>query len=127
MPIVANLVWLALTFPLYAFTVRAIVGEGVGLLFACAFPGILANLSAVQNGFVIAALIGEALLWIERKHWLAGGRLRWSQRRISPSAPNPGALSSMRCRSPRSRAHGMPRAICKIADALCAGPDDRRS
>jgi len=73
MPIVvANLVWLALTFPLYAFTVRAIVGERVGLLFACAFPGILANLSAVQNGFVTAALIGGALLSLERKPWLAG-------------------------------------------------------
>jgi glycosyl transferase family 87 len=73
MPIVAaNLVWLALTFPLYAFMVRAIVGERVGLLFACAFPGILANLSVVQNGFVTAALIGGALLCLQRKPWLAG-------------------------------------------------------
>lgn len=73
MPIVAaNLVWLALTFPLYAATVRAIVGDRVGLLLACAFPGILANLSAVQNGFVTAALIGGALLWLERRPLLAG-------------------------------------------------------
>ncbi len=68
----ANLIWLALTFPLYAMTVRAIVGERVGLLFACGFPGILANLSAVQNGFVTAALIGVALLCLERRPLLAG-------------------------------------------------------
>jgi len=73
LPLVAgNLVWLALTFPLYAMTVRAVVGMRAGLLFACAFPGILANLSAVQNGFVTAALIGGALLLLERKPWIAG-------------------------------------------------------
>jgi hypothetical protein len=73
MPILAaNSIWLALTFPLYALTVRTIVGERVGLLFACAFPGILANLSAVQNGFVTAALIGGALLNLESAPVLAG-------------------------------------------------------
>jgi arabinofuranan 3-O-arabinosyltransferase len=73
MPLIAaNLVWLAFTFPLYVVTVRAIVGERVGLLFACAFPGILANLSAVQNGFVTAALIGGALLALEGAPVLAG-------------------------------------------------------
>jgi hypothetical protein len=70
--IAANLIWLALTFPLYALAMRGIVGQRAGLLFACAFPGILANLSAVQNGFVTAALIGGALLLLERRPWLAG-------------------------------------------------------
>src|SRR5579884_1125906 len=68
----ANAVWLLLTFPLYLATMLGIIRERAGLLFACAFPGILANATAVQNGFLTAALIGGGLLWLERRPLLAG-------------------------------------------------------
>jgi hypothetical protein len=69
---IANAAWVFLTFPAYVAAVRGIVGHRVGILFACAFPGILANIMAGQNGFVTAALFGGALLFIERRPLLAG-------------------------------------------------------
>ena len=48
----ANFAFLLLTFPLYIATLRAIIPHRAGLLFACAFPGIVANVGAVQNGFL---------------------------------------------------------------------------
>jgi arabinofuranan 3-O-arabinosyltransferase len=69
----AQLAWIALTFPAYAAAVRGIIGDRVGLLFACAFPGILANAMVGQNGFVTAALLGGALLFMQRRPLLAGG------------------------------------------------------
>jgi hypothetical protein len=68
----AALVWLAATFPLYLAAMRGILGGRSALLLACAFPGILANLLAVQNGFLTAALVGGALALLERRQVAAG-------------------------------------------------------
>jgi len=70
--VTANIALLLLTFPLYLTTLRAIIGERSALLLACAFPGIVPNVMAGQNGFVTAALIGGALLFLERRPLLAG-------------------------------------------------------
>jgi hypothetical protein len=64
--------WVFLTFPIYAATIRGIVGDRVGILLACAFPGILSNAMVGQNGFVTAALFGGALHFMERRPLLAG-------------------------------------------------------
>ena len=64
--------WVALTFPLYAVTMRAIVGDRIGYLLAGAFPAVLANAVAGQNGFVTAALLGGTLGLMEKRPVLAG-------------------------------------------------------
>src|SRR4029077_18596438 len=69
--VIANAAWMALTFPAYVAAVRGVVGQRVGILFACAFPGILSNIMAGQNGFLTAALFGGALLLMERRPLLA--------------------------------------------------------
>jgi hypothetical protein len=52
--------------------VRAIIGERIGILLACAFPGVVWNISAGQNGFLTAALIGGMLAGLPRRPILAG-------------------------------------------------------
>jgi arabinofuranan 3-O-arabinosyltransferase len=42
----AALIWLAATLPAYVAAVRAITGERIGILLACAFPGGVWNISA---------------------------------------------------------------------------------
>jgi arabinofuranan 3-O-arabinosyltransferase len=64
--------WIGLTFLAYVATVRAIVGNRAGFLFACAYPGILSNMTVGQNGFVTAALLGGSLVVMERRPMLAG-------------------------------------------------------
>ena len=54
----AHVAWIVLTFPVYVSAVRAIVGQRVGILLACAFPGVLSNAVVGQNGFATAGLIG---------------------------------------------------------------------
>jgi arabinofuranan 3-O-arabinosyltransferase len=68
----AALIWLALTLPVYVTAVRAIIGERIGILLACAFPGVVWNISAGQNGFLTAALIGGVLASLPRRPILAG-------------------------------------------------------
>jgi arabinofuranan 3-O-arabinosyltransferase len=68
----ALLFWSAVTLPLYAATVRSIVGERLAIISACAFPGVIWNISANQNGFLTAALIGAFLLKMERRPVVAG-------------------------------------------------------
>jgi len=65
-------VWMAVTWPVFALTLRGIVGHRLGLLFAGAFPATLWNVAAGQNGFVTAALIGGTLLLLDRRPVLAG-------------------------------------------------------
>jgi arabinofuranan 3-O-arabinosyltransferase len=65
-------IWLALTLPAYVAAVRAIIGERIGILLACAFPGVVWNISAGQNGFLTAALIGGMLAGLPRRPLLAG-------------------------------------------------------
>ncbi len=70
--VTAAAVWLALTFPAYVIAFRAIVGHRAGVLLACAFPGLLANAIAGQNGFLSAALLGGALLLMQSSPLVAG-------------------------------------------------------
>lgn len=65
-------VWLALTFPAYVATIRVIVGHRFGIVLACAYPGLLANAVVGQNGFASAALLGGALVLMERSPIAAG-------------------------------------------------------
>src|SRR5262245_45104860 len=68
----ALLAWMLLTLPAYVAAIRMIIGDRLGLVLACAFPGVLWNFSVGQNGFLTAALIGGALLAMEKRHVLAG-------------------------------------------------------
>src|SRR5262249_3025773 len=70
--VAANLTWMLLTFPAYVAAVRAIIGQRIGILLACAFPGLLANVMAGQNGFATAALFGGALVLLQRSPIVAG-------------------------------------------------------
>jgi arabinofuranan 3-O-arabinosyltransferase len=65
-------VWMGITSALFAVTLRRIVGHRLGLLLAAAYPATLLNLAVGQNGFFTAALIGGALLLLDRRPVLAG-------------------------------------------------------
>jgi hypothetical protein len=68
----AALLWLAVTLPLYAATVRAIAGTRTSWVIALGFPAVLWNATAGQNGFLTAALFGGTLVLLERRPVLAG-------------------------------------------------------
>jgi len=68
----AYVTWTLGTFPAYLAAIRAIVGDHFGYLLAAAFPAVLANAVVGQNGFLTAALIGGALVLMERRPILAG-------------------------------------------------------
>lgn len=68
----AFVAWMAVTLPAYLATVRAIVGDRLGWLFAGAFPVLVPNLVPGQNGFFTAALIGGTLFLLDRRPVLAG-------------------------------------------------------
>ena len=75
-------VWQAVTLGLYLLVMRAIVspssrlrGKGddlTWLLLALAFPAVLINIGHGQNGFLTAALIGGALVLLDRRPLVAG-------------------------------------------------------
>ncbi|MBX9772965.1 MAG: DUF2029 domain-containing protein [Xanthobacteraceae bacterium] len=84
--------WLATTFALYLWSIHAILCfretppssaqanattgycrlDPLWLLFAAAFPAVLVNAGHGQNGFLTAALIGGALVTLDRRPALAG-------------------------------------------------------
>jgi hypothetical protein len=68
----AMLVWLAITLPAYLITMRTILGDRAGYLLALGFPATLWNVTATQNGFLTAALIGGTLTLLERQPVAAG-------------------------------------------------------
>ena len=68
----AYMAWTLGTFPAYLAAIRAIVGDRSGYLLAAAFPAVLANAVVGQNGFLTTALIGGALVLVERRPVLAG-------------------------------------------------------
>jgi arabinofuranan 3-O-arabinosyltransferase len=70
--LVALLGWLAVTLPLYVAAVRAIMGERLGILLACAFPAVMWNMLVGQNGFLTAALIGFIVLSLDTRPIVAG-------------------------------------------------------
>ncbi|MBV1697684.1 MAG: DUF2029 domain-containing protein [Hyphomicrobiales bacterium] len=67
----AAIVWLAATFAAYAAALTGILGRRNGLFLAIGFPA-LWNITAGQNGFLTAALIGGTLGLLERRPALAG-------------------------------------------------------
>lgn len=68
----ALIIFLLATFCAYVFCVRGIIGTRDGFVLAAAFPAVLANCIAGQNGFLSAALLGGTLLFIEPRPILAG-------------------------------------------------------
>jgi hypothetical protein len=78
------LVWQGVTLLLYMFAIRSIIsvsissppgGKGIvdlWPLFALAFPAVFINLGQAHNGFLTAALIGAALVQLDRRPILAG-------------------------------------------------------
>jgi len=70
--LVAMLGWLAATLAVYALTIGRILGGRFGVLFGLGFPAGIWNITAGQNGFLTAALIGGTLGFLERQPVLAG-------------------------------------------------------
>ncbi len=64
--------WTAATFGAYLGVLWKIDPERDSLWLAIAFPGALVNLTNGQNGFFTLALLGAALLTLERRPILAG-------------------------------------------------------
>jgi arabinofuranan 3-O-arabinosyltransferase len=69
---VAHVIWPPLTACVYLTTIRAIVRHRTTILLCAAFPAIVANIAAEQNGFLSAALLGGALILMERRPVLSG-------------------------------------------------------
>lgn len=68
----AQIIFLLSTFCAYLFCLLGIIGERAGYFLAAAFPAVLANFIAGQNGFLSAALLGGALLMLVERPILAG-------------------------------------------------------
>jgi arabinofuranan 3-O-arabinosyltransferase len=68
----ACVVWIFGTFVAYLAAIRAIVGDRFGYFLAAAFPAVLANFMAGQNGFLSASLIGGSLAVLEERPICAG-------------------------------------------------------
>ena len=70
--LVAAVIWLLTTLAAYAAAIAGILGLRTGVLFALGFPAAIWNVTAGQNGFLTAALIGGTLGLLERHPALAG-------------------------------------------------------
>ena len=70
--LVAAVIWLVTTLAAYAAAIAGILGLRTGVLFAFGFPAAIWNVTAGQNGFLTAALIGGTLGLLERHPALAG-------------------------------------------------------
>jgi alpha-1,2-mannosyltransferase len=76
----ALLIWQGGTLLLYLLAIRAVVRGGatdrtndsLWLLLALGFPAVFVNLGHGQNGFLSAALLGGALVQLDRRPFLAG-------------------------------------------------------
>jgi arabinofuranan 3-O-arabinosyltransferase len=68
----AALLWLAATLAAYVAVLRHIVGDRIGILVALGFPAAIWNVTAGQNGFLTAALIGGTLAFLEPRPVVAG-------------------------------------------------------
>ena len=68
----AAILWLAATLSAFVAAMATILGGRTGLLVACGFPAAIWNVTAGQNGFLTAALIGGTLGLMERRPALAG-------------------------------------------------------
>jgi arabinofuranan 3-O-arabinosyltransferase len=70
--LIAAVVWLLTTLAAYVAAIAGILGLRTGVLFALGFPAAIWNVTAGQNGFLTAALIGGTLGFLERHPVLAG-------------------------------------------------------
>jgi alpha-1,2-mannosyltransferase len=78
--VVALVVWQSTTFALYLGTIRMILRsvsaslarDPMWLLLAVAFPAVFVNVGHGHNGFLTAALLGAALVTLDRRPLLAG-------------------------------------------------------
>jgi len=70
--VAAAAIWLIVTLIPYLAVMRAIIGHRAGILFALSWPAALWNVTAGQNGFLTAALIGGTLAAMERHPTFAG-------------------------------------------------------
>jgi hypothetical protein len=68
----AVVAWLLLTLPAYLAALHAILPRQATLLAAAAFPAVIVNIGHGQNGFLTAALLGGALVLLDRRPVLAG-------------------------------------------------------
>jgi hypothetical protein len=68
----AALFWLIGTLAAFAATLRVIVNDRAGIFVALGFPAAIWNVTAGQNGFLTAALIGGTLTALEKRPALAG-------------------------------------------------------
>jgi hypothetical protein len=68
----AAALWLLATLSAYAAALCGILGGRTGVLVALGFPAAIWNVTAGQNGFLTAALIGGSLGLLERRPVLAG-------------------------------------------------------
>ena len=64
--------WMALTLPAFIAVIRAILPRAETLMLTLAFPAVFINLGHGQNGFLTAALLGGALVLLDRRPLLAG-------------------------------------------------------
>ena len=69
---VAHAGWSAISFLPFVAAVRASTGNNAGYLLALAAPALVANVLVGQNGFLTAALIGFALVFLEKRPVVAG-------------------------------------------------------
>jgi hypothetical protein len=68
----ALFVWQAATLSLFMMVLRCISGHPSAWLVRLAFPAVFVNLTHGHNGFLTAALLGGALLVLDRRPVLAG-------------------------------------------------------
>jgi arabinofuranan 3-O-arabinosyltransferase len=68
----AAMTWLLVTLAAYAAALGRILGARTGACVALGFPAVLWNITAGQNGFLTAALIGGTLGLLEKRPVLAG-------------------------------------------------------
>ena len=64
--------WQLTSFIAYLAALRAILPRRETLLVASAFPAVFVNVGHGHNGFLTTALLGGALLLLDRRPWLAG-------------------------------------------------------
>jgi hypothetical protein len=70
--VAAFLLWGATTLAAYASVIAVIAKQRAAFLVACAAPWVLTALMPGQNGFLTAALVGAALLFLEERPAVAG-------------------------------------------------------
>ncbi len=69
---IAHAGWSLVTFAPFLAAVRASAGNNAGYLLAAGAPALVANVLVGQNGFLTAALIGFALVLLEKRPVFAG-------------------------------------------------------